>query len=64
MMAETDLTIRRGTQSVDALLHTVERALNDSPYKFLGVAFRQRLAWADSDARKLALIQEYVTLTD
>ncbi|WP_125703498.1 hypothetical protein [Lacticaseibacillus daqingensis] len=63
-MAETDLIITRGTQSVAELLHTVEAAIDNSSYKFLGVAFRQRFAWADSDERKLALIKEYVTLVD
>lgn len=63
-MAETDLKVARGTQTADELLHTVEAAIEASPYQFLAVAFRSRFSWADSDERKLALIKEYVTLTD
>lgn len=62
-MPKTTLTLTSSdSQNIDDLIAAVMQKLDQTGYGFLAIAFAQELAYHQSDADKLALIKEYVTI--
>ena len=62
-MPKTTLTVTStDSQNIDDLIAAVTQKLDQTGYGFLAIAFAQELAYHQSNADKLALIKEYVTI--
>jgi hypothetical protein len=62
-MPKTTLTLTStDSKNIDDLIVAVMQKLDQTRYGFLAIAFAQELAYHQSDADKLALIKEYVTI--
>ena len=62
-MPKTMLTLTStDSQNIDDLIAAVMQKLDQTGYGFLAIAFTQEPAYHQSDADKLTLIKEYVTI--